>query len=175
MGNRLSCVAGVFFLGAALWGCERTKECTLIGCQDQFSAIVSRADGSFPSGVHRVEILADGVSLTCSFTYPLGTSSSGAAVPPTCPAGLTVSVEQRQLCTQMNETGGVASTCQPIPGQFFETIQLAGTPAQVHAWQYVDDVAVLDAAIAPAYEDNFPNGRQCGAACRQASVAWTLD
>ena len=41
--------------------------------------------------------------------------------------------------------------CDPIPGQFVETITVAGTPGQVHAWQYVDDVAILDAAAAPSY------------------------
>ena len=175
MWNRLFCVVGIGVLAAVSGACERTTECTLIGCQDQFSAAVSRADGSFPSGTHRIEILADGASVTCTFAYPLMTGPSGATVSPSCPTGLVVSVEQQQVCTQTNENGGVASTCQPIPGQFFETIRLVGTPAQVHVWQYVDDVALLDAATAPAYQDYFPNGPACGPPCHQASAVWTLN
>ena len=175
MCNRLICVIGIGVLAAASGGCERTKECTLIGCRDQFVASVSRADGSFPSGAHRIEILADGASLTCSFTYPLATAPGGAAIPPSCPIGLTVNIAQQQVCMQTTENGGVAFTCQPIPGQFLETIELAGTPAQVHVWQYVDDVALLDAATAPVYQDYFPNGPACGPPCHQASVDWTLN
>ena len=59
------------------------------------------------------------------------------------------------------ETNCTVTRCDPIPGQFVETITVAGTPGQVHAWQYVDDVAILDAAAAPSYEDYCPNGPEC--------------
>ena len=62
-----------------------------------------------------------------------------------------------------------------VPGSSVETIQLAGTPAQVHAWQYVDDAAILDVTAAPSDQDVAPNGSECGPTCRQASVAWTLN
>src|SRR5436190_5452594 len=121
---RLFCVIAIGVFAAASAGCERTKECTLIGCADQFVATVQRADGSFPSGMHRVDVLVDGTSTSCAFVFPLGTVPGGGAAAPSCPTGLMVSVEQQQVCTQTSENGGVASTCQPIPGRFFETIQL---------------------------------------------------
>jgi hypothetical protein len=173
MRNGLICT-GILVIAATLQGCS-SKECGLVACADQFSATVKRADGSFPSGAHRIEILADGTDSVCTFVYPLGTVPGGGAAAPNCPSGLTVSIGPEEVCTQTAEKGGIASTCQPIPDRYLETIQLGGTPAQVHAWQYVDDATVLDITAAPSYQAFAPNGSECGPICRQASVAWTLD
>jgi len=164
----MACI-GIVLIGgvAAVSGC---RSCTAIGCSDYFGASVQRADGSFPSGVHRIEILAGGTTLTCMFTYPLPMQGGG-AVQPACDAGLTVRVWPETICTDTS-TG---RQCDPIPGRFVETIGIAGTPGQVHAWQYVDDVAILDAAAAPSYQDYYPNGPDCDPVpCRNASVSWTL-
>jgi hypothetical protein len=166
-------VLGIVLVCAAAGGCTGAKPCTLIGCGDSFSASVRRADGSFPAGLHRVEVFADGASLTCTFMFPLETAGGGVHQP-SCPAPMGVSVWPLTTCQEMTSGGAVSQQCDPIPGKFLETIDLAGTPRQVHAWQYVDDAAILDAAAAPVYEDVTPNGPECGPVCRQASVAWTL-
>lgn len=144
-----------------------------MGCYDNFAATAKRTDGSFPTGMHRIEILVDGVMQMCAFTFA-ETSPGIATASPSCPAGFTVMVGNEQTCTETRTTGSVSLHCDPIPGRFVETITLMGTPAQVHAWQYVDDAAILDAAAAPSYADYFPNGPECGGACRQASASWTL-
>jgi hypothetical protein len=159
----------------AAGGCSGTKACTLIGCLDQFSASVQRADGSFPSGSHRVEVLADGASLTCTFTFPAANASGGGYVYAACPSGLMVSVSPALVCTDVTTNAAVTHQCDPIPGQFVESISLTGTPGQVHVWQYVDDAAILDAAAAPTYQDSQPNGPECGPTCRQASASWTMN
>ena len=164
------CLGGVLAAG----GCSGPKACTLIGCFDQFSASVRRADGSFPSGSHRVEVLADGASLTCTFTFPAAAASGGGYVYAACPSGLTVSVSAAVTCTDVTTGTAVSHRCEPILGQFVESISLTGTPAQVHVWQYVDDAAILDAAAAPTYQDSQPNGPECGPVCRQASALWTM-
>jgi hypothetical protein len=87
---------------------------------------------------------------------------------------MSVMVGNDQICTETHTGSGVSLRCDPIPGQFVETITLMGKPTQVHVWQYVDDAAILDAAVAPSYADHFPNGPECGGACRQASASWTL-
>jgi hypothetical protein len=158
--------------GVAAAGCT-TKACTLIGCTDGFSASVRRADGSFPAGMHRIEVTADGVTLMCTFTFA-ETSPGIGQVFAQCPAGLGVMVSNALKCTEIRTDTSVSQRCDPIPGQFVETISLPGTPAQVHAWQYVGDAAILDAAAAPSYADYFPNGPECGGACRQASASWTM-
>lgn len=144
----------VMGVGLAACGSETTKTCTLIGCQDEFVALVRSADGFLPSGMHRVELLVDGVTLMCTFKVPLEAAPGGGLVQPTCPAGLSVTV---------------MFTVEDV-----EIITVPGTPGQVHAWQYVDDRAILDVAAAPTYQENAPNGPGCGPICRQASVSWTL-
>jgi hypothetical protein len=142
---------GIILLGGAavgVSGCS-SKTCTLRGCTDGFSATVGSGEiGSLPNGTHRLEVIADAASLTCTFQIPLGTTA------PACSTGLSVLVAPA--------------------GQGVETITVAGTPGQVHAWQYVDDVPILDAAAAPSYEENRPNGPECEPVCRQASASWTL-
>lgn len=144
-------------------GCD-SRVCTLIGCSDGFSANVRSADGNFPSGVHRVEVLVDGASLTCTFVYP----NDGTSSQKMCDADLSVTVWSETTCS---ETMMVSYPCDPIPGKFYESIALPGTPGQVHVWQYVDDTAVLDAAVAPSYQEFAPNGRECGPICRQATAS----
>ena len=154
-------------------GCS-SQTCGTRACIASFTATVTRDDGSFPSGMHRVEILSDLTTLMCTFTFPEGTLLAGGALPPQCPDGLTVTVGNEQTCVEVRTGDSVGLRCDPIPGQFVETITLFGTPGQVHAWQYADDVAILDTAAAPSYADTFPNGPECGGACRQASATWTL-
>jgi hypothetical protein len=163
-------IAMLVELGGA--GCS-TKICTEIGCVDGFSATVRRADGSFPSGAHRVEILADGVTHTCTFNFPLEVLPSGGTATPTCSGG-GVSVAPAVTCSEIRTDQYASQKCDPIPGQFVETIRLPGTPAQVHVWQYVDDAAILDAAGAPSYAETRPNGPECEPVCRQASASWTM-
>ena len=160
--------------GAACFvaGCS-SKVCSTRGCYDTFTATVKRADGTFPIGNHRIEILADGVTQMCAFTFAESSPGVGAASP-SCPSGITVMVGNEQTCTETRTANAVSIHCDPIAGRFVETITLMGIPAQVHAWQYVDDVAILDAAGAPSYAEVFPNGPECGGACRQASASWPL-
>jgi hypothetical protein len=155
--------------------CSSTKACTLRGCSDTFTATLQRADGSFASGMHRIEVLADGITTTCAFMFPFATLPSGVRASPQCPSGLTVTVGMAEICHEVRTATSVGLVCDPVPGQFVETITLLGTPAQVHAWQYVDDTPILDVAAVPEYTDVFPNGPECAPICRQASASWTLE
>ena len=165
----LACAAA-----ACSGGDSKPKGCTLIGCADNFSASVQRADGSLPDGAHRIEVLVDGTTLKCAFTLPLATPQNGGGVP-ACDAGLNVTIVPAQICIETQGSSGTSVTCNPLPGKFVETVTLLGTPGQVHMWQYVDDAPILDIAVAPQYQDSRPNGPECPPVCRQASVAWTLD
>ena len=112
------------------------------GCHDGFSATVQlRRVGSLPTGPHRIEVLADGASLGCTFRVPLGTTD------------------------RADGSTGLSVLVAPASAQVVETITVAGTPGQVHAWQYVDDVAILDAAAAPSYGRS---GRTARSASRSA-------
>lgn len=160
MRHRLMGIGLILLCGA--WGASGCSSphshpygCTLIGCEDTFTASVASATGSLPNGMHRIEVIADAATLSCAFQIPLERTAEGGEVLPTCSSGLGVLI---------------APASSPVA----ETIHLTGTPRQVHAWQYVDDVAILDAAAAPSYQDERPNGPECEPVCRQASVSWTL-
>src|SRR5262245_54438493 len=100
MRNRLRGL-GVALAGAAVaaGGCSSTKACSEIGCGDSFMATIRRADGTFPSGAHRVEMLINaGVSM-CTFTFPLPTAAGGDQQP-VCPAPLSVVVLPWTTCRE---------------------------------------------------------------------------
>ncbi|HEY7373711.1 MAG TPA: hypothetical protein VIF57_16230 [Polyangia bacterium] len=167
-------LVGALAFAAAAPACA-SKTCSTVGCFDQFTAKVQRADGSFPSGAHRIDVVADGVSLSCTFDFPIEALPGGGAAAPTCSSGLTAFVGPATVCTQATVSGGSTYTCDPIPGQYVESIALAGTPAQLHASQSVDGASILDVVAAPSYQDVQPNGPECGTVCRQASASWTLN
>jgi hypothetical protein len=152
-----------------------SKACSTVGCFDQFTATVQRADGSFPSGAHRIDVVADGVSRSCTFIFPLETLPGGGAAVPTCASGLAVFVGPATVCTQTTVNGAVGYKCDPVPGQYVESIALAGTPVQLHASQSVNGTPILEVDAAPSYQDVQPNGPECGTVCRQASASWTLN
>ena len=160
--------AGVMVVASfAVAGCE-SKACTLRGCTNQFSATLSRADGSFPAGAHQVDVIADGVAMSCTFTF------AGSGVTATCPAGLDLTVGPAETCMEVRSGNSVGYRCDPIPGQFIERLTLRATPTQLRLVQSVDGVAVLDEAMAPSYEAAYPNGPECGSPCQQASATLSL-
>jgi len=173
-------IAIIFGVTATAAGCgggsgSQPRACTLIGCIDNFSASVQRADGSFPSGAHRVEVLADSVDSTCTFTFSPEAIGSNGLLTADCPSGVTVNVAPATSCTTTSGAGSSSSQCNVIAGQFQETIVVNGAPKQVHAWQYVDDAAILDAAAAPSYTATSPNGPGCGPTCLHATASWTFE
>jgi hypothetical protein len=161
-------VIGVVALSAALIANACSGVCTAVGCQPGFSAKVHRADESFPSGTHQIDVVADGVSLSCTFTFPLPTVAGGGTSEPSCPSGMTVSVLPATSCTETTNGNTTAQTCTDIPGQFVEWITLMGTPAEVQVQQSVDGALILDAMVAPTYQEVAPNDPQCGPICQEA-------
>jgi hypothetical protein len=172
-------VAGLVMSGAlaAAPGCaiETTKTCSLVGCQDQFSANLQTADGSFPSGTHQVDVVADGLTLSCAFSFPLGTAPGGGTIAPSCPMGLNVGVWPATVCTSTTTGATASQTCDPIPGHFVESITLTGAPTRVQLQQSVDGTSLLNVEMAPTYVVNRPNGPDCDPACRQSSASLTLN
>ena len=139
--------------------------CDPTPCANEFSAKVRSVDGSFPSGTHRIDVAADGASLSCTFVFPLATGADGRAVQPTCDAGLFVDVSPQLACA--------GDWCQPIDGKFEEIIFVSGAPAEVHALQVVDGVTILDVVAAPSYV-GARTSPECPPVCRVASASWTL-
>jgi len=153
---------------APLAGCD-SHTCALRACSDELAATVSRKDRSFPDGAHQVDVTADGVALSCAFTF------AGAAVAPACSPGLSLSVVPAPNCIEAFTTDSVSRECfDPIPGQFVEQISLRGTPAELRVVQVVDGVALLDQSLMAVYRTVYPNGDACPGACKLATPSFTL-
>lgn len=176
------------------------QPCTAIGCADQISVTVRPRAGTFPAGVHVVEVATPELipTRTCKFVVPpamplaAGAPAPGAGatspappalVPPPgpvappgeviqgdCSPGLTLFITAEQRCTTVMRGGAVGQSCEPIPGRFVERLTVSGTPARLYLRQQVDGRVLLERELAPQYRDTFPNGPQCGPACRQATI-----
>lgn len=166
-------VALALLVFGAPTGCS-TKACTTRGCQDQFVATVAGQGGAFPSGMHQIDVTVDGAALSCTFTFPLPSVGGGGTQSPSCTTGLTVDVFPATTCTSHDADGASTLSCDPIPGQFVETITVAGKPVQVTVRQSVDGTNLLDETVTASYQTNQPNGPECPPFCQQAVESWTL-
>jgi hypothetical protein len=161
------------------FGCKgipgAAKACTLIGCEDAFNATVTNGPSGFPVGPHQIDVTADGVTISCTFTFPLPKLADGADSGPQCPPGLMVSVGPAVACTQFQPgPGAVGERCDPIAGKTTEMLDVSGTPARVRVRQTTNGVVVLDESVTPVYASNQPNGPGCDPICHQAGAEWTL-
>jgi hypothetical protein len=154
-------------------GCE--KACTDVGCQNQLSAAITRTDGSFPPGLHQIEVAAaGGVPVSCTFTFSAQAPPASAVTNPVCSGGLFVSVDPETICTEVRSGGGVSQRCDPVPGKWIERVSLVGTPGEIRIRQTVDGVTLLDRMMALSYRNVQPNGSGCEPICRQATETLTL-
>jgi hypothetical protein len=167
-------------LGIAVGGCDQLgdllggqqKLCTLIGCSDSFNATVKPRAGEFPAGTHEVIITVDGApTRTCTFEFPFpGTFQTA-----TCTGsdGLTVMVSPMMDCRTLTQGDAVSQTCTPSPGKFQERLSIPGLPANVRITQRLAGGATyLERHATPGYQEVFPNGKDCGAVCKQAAADW---
>lgn len=158
-------------LGAALPACPVIHACTDIGCADQFSARIMAADGVLPSGLHTLEVTADGRAMTC--TFPIPPTTAGARPPADCGGGLLLTVEQRPRCVEAPDAA-IGEPCQQAPGPIDERFTVAGTPASIVIRQSVGGVVVFEKSVSPRYAVAQPNGPGCDPTCHFADATWTI-
>src|SRR5450432_1902697 len=108
--------------GTIVGGCgiplpESTHTCSLVGCVDQLTATVTGPDAALPAGTHLLTVTADAVTTTCTFKVPSDTLPGGGTVGPSCPQGLSVSVGQKESCTETKTSTTSSLTCTPVAGQ----------------------------------------------------------
>jgi hypothetical protein len=148
------------------------KVCTLIGCSDSFNATITPRAGLFSAGTHEVIITADGSpTRTCTFEFPIEGSIESAQC--TGGGGVSLLVSPMQECRTMNQGDSVALICTPIPGRFREQLSVQGLPANVRVTQRLaGGPTYLERQATPSYQDVYPNGKDCGAVCKQAAADW---
>ena len=154
---------------------EPPRPCTAIGCSDQLNVTIRPSDGVFPAGTHEVVIAAEGSQVrTCTFTFPIpGGPSAIASGVCTGGGGVFLTVAPLQACTTMTNGEVASQSCTPVPGKFEERLHVPGTSPRVHITQRTTGGATyLDRTVDATYEPVYPNGRACGAVCKQARVDW---
>ncbi len=181
LGGPAVALLSVVALGCGALGCDGSaigspgggeQVCTLIGCEDQFSATVTMDVTLVPAGTHTVDVVADGAAMTCTFSFPPDPPTGGIAAQ--CSSGLTVFVEPDMICSTMQLGTATWEACQPIAGKFTESIWVAGTPGEVQVQQTVGGTVILDQTVTPTYQTTEPNGPGCGPTCHQAGAEWTI-
>jgi hypothetical protein len=146
------------------------QACTLIGCSDSFNVTVKPLAGEFPAGNHEVVITAEGSApRTCTFKFPFPDNAQSA----TCDGGVMLTVWPVQTCTTKNDGNTASQSCVPVPGKFEERLSIPGLPSKVRVTQRtLGGASYLDREATPSYADVYPNGKECGAVCKQDGAVW---
>lgn len=144
------------------------KACPLVGCDDSFSAQISVSASGVPAGTHTVTVTVDGATTSCSFQFPPDAATLARGV--TCSGNAYVGLTAAQTC----QSSGGSETCQPVPGQYVESVTVFGTPQSVQVQQTVGGAVILDESVTPSYETYQPNGSGCPPTCQEAAVQWTI-
>lgn len=157
-------LAAIMLVAGGAGGCDRwgVHACTEIGCQDQVSLSVRRADGA-PPGL-AVSLDLDGRQVECA------APQAGASTA----CGTDVSLEVRELlsCTEERTQDARILRCVPT-GKFEEVISIQGTPARVRVTVQADGT-LTERTFEPQYKTVQPNGPDCEPTCRQWSEVWAL-
>ena len=154
--------------------CTSTKGCTEIGCIDQFSATIEAASASLPPGAHRMDVTADGTTLSCTFSVPVEPLPAGGLPAPACSPGLMLFVGPAVTCTTVQSGTAQGQRCDPIPDRVQERLSVAGTPTTITVTQWAGATMIFQQTATPTYQLSRPNGPECEPICRQATAAWSI-
>lgn len=149
--------------------------CTAVACFAEARFILRPHGGTLPAGQH--EILAypdDGPARRCTFSWPPPAGESGYNWVTCDPAQeLRASVAPPRVCRPfgLSDGGSAGRTCEAVPGELAETIEVIGRPARVRLVQKVNGVTLLDRTWTDlVYEPVYLSGPACGPYCSQAHI-----
>lgn len=151
-----------------------TKECTEIGCSDAFSIVAATADKSWAAGEYALALSVDGNEVSCAYTWPTTPPANGGALSVQCSPAVTLSVEPETECKETTHGDAVSQSCTPIPGQFTQRLTIQGTPARVDVVLRRDGAVLGERSFTPQYQTWYPNGEDCGPACRGDTQDWAI-
>lgn len=154
--------------------CVTTKACTEVGCNDQLGATIEATSASLPPGMHRLDVVADGTTLSCTFTVPVEPLPGGGLPAPTCSPGLMLSVGPAVTCTTFEDGSAQGQRCDPIPDRVQERLWVGGAPAHITVTQWAGGTMIFQQTASPTYKISYPNGPECGPVCRQGDATWSI-
>jgi hypothetical protein len=167
--------AGLAIVAMASAGCE-TRTCTEIGCTNSLGVELRTATGAWTDGVYELAVRADDrVVGACSFRLPEqlpDPPGQSAGFP--CGENIRFVISYEAKCEMGCDGNACWQTCTPIPGKFESRLSVTGTPARFAFTLVRDGHTILAEDIQPAYRDVYPNGPECGGACRQATLEYAV-
>ncbi len=128
-------------------------ECTLIGCEDQFSARVTVDASMVPAGTHTIDVTADGKETTCTFPSPTQAAVNG-GIPVACRSVLPMcqSASSPSRTAPLRATRAIRHLCHDCRREISpKRSPIAGTPATVHVRQLLDGTVLLDQTVSATY------------------------
>ena len=163
-------------LTIAVTGCIETHECTAIGCMDQLGVELRTATGAWKDGVYELTVRTDDqLAGTCILRLPeQEPAPPGKVFGTPCGNDLRFDFSSESQC-EMGCNGGTCwQKCTPIPGKFRSRLTVTGTPAMLEFTLVRDGETLLAQKVEPAYREVYPNGVECGGACRQATLEYSV-
>lgn len=156
-------------------GCA-THVCTARGCMPQLSATLRTPTGAWPNGVYELAVRTDdGLEGVCMLRLPEQLPDPPGKVEGTrCGTNIQFALSSESECQMGCDGTACWQKCTPIPGKFVGRLTVDSTPPRIALKLVRDGTDVLVEDVAPAYQDVYPNGPECGGACRQAALEYTL-
>jgi len=132
-----------------------TGACTLIGCADGYSVTLAPADGALTSGRYTVQASADGTTESCSFTVTTDSET-----------------DQRVVVSEESTSCQGAFAFVPSGTDDRARVRVLFSPLEDDVTLRVrrDGAELASMRVDPVYVDQYPNGPDCGAGCRQANT-----
>jgi hypothetical protein len=154
-----------------LASCAEPHSCTEIGCADAAGVTIRTESGEWAEGVYTLRITFDGAEYECGFDMPGDLPEVvGQLGELDCEPQLNAYFTPRVACTESSDGSSSSQSCTPIERQFDLKVSTYGTPAALDVKLDLDGTQLVDEAHYLVYEEYFPNGPECGPACRQANV-----
>jgi hypothetical protein len=160
----------------ATTGCMETRECTAIGCTDQLGVELRTATGAWADGLYELTVRADDqLAGSCTLRIPEQLPEPpGQVVSMPCGNGARFELSHQSQCEMGCDGNACWQKCTPIPGKFQSRLAIQGTPARFELTLLRDGETILAQKVEPAYGDVYPNGPECGGACRQATLEYAV-
>jgi hypothetical protein len=153
-----------------------TTSCTEMACSDQVGFELSTATGEWADGTYELAVHADGQSVgSCTFRFPdqLPHPAGGGGTIP-CGDGFSLTIANEAMCRTGCDNQSCWQGCTPIYGKFLSRVSVQGTPQELTLSLVRDGRTLLDQTVQPAYRTVYPNGPECGGACKQAKFAASI-
>jgi hypothetical protein len=164
---------------AVAWAAQSTgctaRSCTEMACLDGFTATFRTSNGAWPDGAYELVLRADQVETTCRFRLPeMLPAALGASTGLDCGGAVRATLHHESTCQSGCNGEACWQGCTPIPDKFVLDVSLSGTPSRIEISLLRDGKELAGDKTEPKYRVLFPNGPECGGACRQGSMEFAI-